>query len=91
MSKSKFNKRKCLQCKYHGCKGNLGYPVRVNNKTYNIYCDFICQTNISPLKQGPNKTVIDLRGNNYNDCQLFVKGKPEKHKEQIALKGSYKI
>lgn len=87
-SKPKFDKKKCLKCKYHSCRGSLGYPVRVGKKTYSVYCDFICQTGISPLKPGPNKTVTDLRGEDYNNCQLFKEGEPEKRTEPIALKGS---
>lgn len=77
MAKPKFNKQKCLKCKYHGL-GCGGYPAKVgfNGRTVSVYCNYsiLERTCLKRLKNGQ---VIDLRGDDYNDCKLFEAGKAE--------------
>ena len=64
MGKSKFNKRKCMQCTYHrGIKSTGG-----------IYCNYGCITDQTCLTKGEDGKIYDRRGDDYNDCKLFVRG-----------------
>lgn len=88
-SKPKFDKKKCLKCKYRGLDYSLGYPVTIREngkvKTVCVYCNYNLSTEISTLTTGPNKTVIDIRGTDYDNCQLFVEGEPEKKVHNIHI------
>lgn len=73
-TKPKFNKKKCLKCKYRGTKG-IGYPVRnEDGEVVRPYCNYSAYANTTCLKPGPHGTSIDSRGNDYNNCKLFVEG-----------------
>ena len=82
MAKPKFDKRKCLKCKWHGL-GCGGYPVRVgfNGRTLPIYCNYSIseRTCLKKLKDG---SIIDSRGDDYNNCKLFEPGKAEVEDEE---------
>lgn len=82
MSKPKFDKKKCLTCIYHG--EGVGYSVRVPNKdgTYSlkvVNCNYAGVTGETCLKPAPNNEVIDLRGDDYDNCKLYEEG------EQITV------
>ena len=77
MSKPKFDKRKCLKCKYHGL-GCGGYPVKVgfNGKSIPVFCNYSLSERTCLRKQKDGQ-IIDIRGNDYNNCKLYEAGKPE--------------
>jgi hypothetical protein len=84
-NKTKFDKKKCARCQYHNI-GSLGVPVRVHGKVVRIFCDYITATNSSCLRQDMHDTVVDIRGNDYNNCKLFVEGKKlERDVPQISI------
>lgn len=75
MSKPKFNKKKCLKCKFHGT--GVGYPVRVKSKngnwtTINVHCNYGAgQGGSSCLRPLNCQETYDLRGEDYDNCLLF--------------------
>lgn len=78
MNKPKFDKKKCLTCTYHG--DGVGYCVRIpakggtfTHKTVN--CNYAGVTGETCLKPAPNNTIIDLRGDDYDNCKLYKEGK----------------
>jgi hypothetical protein len=76
----KFNKRKCLRCKYH-THMSQGYSVRVGHRSIHVCCNFATVTGITCLKPEPGHRTSDLRGEDYDDCKLFVEGEPERIRE----------
>lgn len=76
MNKPKFNKNKCVKCKYH-TRSSVGHPVRVGNNSVRICCNFASITGCTSLKPGPYNSVTDLRGDDYDNCKLFSPGVPE--------------
>lgn len=80
--KPKFDKQRCLDCIYHGTGG--GYMARKNGKTLGINCNFSGATKSTCLTLSEDGlTVIDRRGEDFFNCQLFVEGKPLKEKEDF--------
>lgn len=77
--KPKFNKRKCLKCKYHS-RLSQGYSVRVGHESIHVICNFATVTGITCLKPDSNNSTTDLRGEDYDNCMLFVEGEPERGK-----------
>ena len=63
--KSKFNKSKCATCKYHG-KLNNGDGRKV-------HCYYVGSTGRACLRR-VGKEVIDIRGNDFNNCLIYEKG-----------------
>jgi hypothetical protein len=62
--KSKFNKNKCKTCKYHSeisLNGSMIICYHVNSGLSSIY------------REG--KGNIDRRGNDFNNCLLYERGK----------------
>lgn len=88
-SKPKFNKHKCLDCIYHQeMPGMLGYQVRVDKNHYkHVYCNFSSVTRETCLRVTENG-VIDIRGNDFDNCQLFVKGKAKQSMQDNLYLGS---
>lgn len=84
MKKAKFDKKKCLKCKYHGL--GVGYSVKASNGTFKrVFCDYSGITDSTCLKPGPNHTVIDLRGDDYKNYKLFVNEKLQKEVPQLVI------
>ena len=73
-SKPKFNKRKCLTCKFHG-EASWGYPVKSGDTSIHVSCDYISLTKDSCLKTDGKGEIIDTRGNDYNNCLKYKSGK----------------
>jgi len=71
MDKPKFKKRKCLQCKYHST--GIGYRVKMGDKQIKVHCNYSA-TGKTCLRKTENG-IIDIRGDDYNHCNLYVKGK----------------
>ena len=63
--KSKFNKHKCVNCKYHGIMSNRDFS--------NVHCYYINSGTSCLYREG--KKVIDRRGEDYNNCLLYERGK----------------
>ena len=77
MSKPKFDKKKCYECKWHGV--GVGYPVRLpNGTTIQVHCNYSAFHDSSSLRAISKEDYIDFRGTDYNNCLLFCKGKMEK-------------
>ena len=83
VSKPKFDKNKCLKCKYRNTSNTLGYVIKHNNKPVHIHCDYAFLTKTTCLQPGPNNTVVDLRGEDYNNCMLFVEGNRQENKSEF--------
>ena len=62
---SKFNKKKCKKCKWHGrlCSGGQS----------GIYCNYSSLHRKSCLKR-IGKDVVDVRGSDYDNCLMFEQG-----------------
>lgn len=58
-----FNKRKCAKCKYHG-----------NFNGGQIFCYYSALSNDGTCLTLKNKKVVDRRGNDPKNCELFSKG-----------------
>lgn len=69
-SKPKFNKKKCVKCKYHST--GLGYPVMIDGHQKTIHCNYSItgQTCLRMTENG----IVDARGYDYNHCKLYEKG-----------------
>lgn len=71
--KPKFNKRKCLKCKFHGNCG-AGVGVKINGASRGVICDYAGVTGNTCLTLDSSRHVIDIRGNDYDHCALYTKG-----------------
>ena len=69
-NKPKFDKNKCVKCKYHGV--GMGYSVKINGETRLIHCN-ANGFNITTVTRSPEGKVIDMRGEDYKNCRLFTK------------------
>ena len=69
----KFNKRKCYDCMCHA-EHSCGTTVEVDNRHVNVLCNYACATGETCLTQGANHTIIDRRGDEYDNCKLFKRG-----------------
>ena len=79
---SKFNKKKCLMCKY-AVNTSGGYMVHdKSGKTFTLLCDYSGgnKDNECCLYIGEDKKVHDRRGDDYNNCLLFDQGKMNKRR-----------
>lgn len=71
LDKPKFNKDKCVKCKYHGL--NVGYTADVKGQKRLVYCNYSATGNTCLKRVGEDK-IKDLRGTRFNDCKLFEEG-----------------
>ena len=71
MQKTKFDRRKCLTCIYRG--GSQGNCTTIKN----LHCNYSGIMTATCLKRIPNKDgeVRDIRGDDYNNCKLYQKGR----------------
>lgn len=79
ITKPKFNKKICLSCRYCGY-GRGSYTVRGKA----VFCDYATITNQTCLTRDNKGNVIDLRGTDYNNCQLYASGKTDKTNQFIT-------
>ena len=87
MAKAKFDKKKCVRCIYHGV-GKCGHSVRLlNGGTERVHCNYSGVTDSTCLKPAPNNTVVDMRGDDFNNCKLFVEGARLEGKQQPLVMG----
>ena len=84
-SNPKFNKYKCIKCIYRG-EGQIGYPIRYKGQFIRVHCNYVGCTNSTCLKPISTYAIIDIRGDDYDNCKLFVEGpKLEKSQPTMAL------
>lgn len=78
MHKTKFDRKKCLNCIYRG--GSQGNCTTLRN----IHCNYSGIMTATCLKRIPNKDgeIKDIRGDDYNNCKLYQKGRPIKALEE---------
>lgn len=69
--KPKFDKQKCLTCKYSAKSINIGYPTRTDKGIRNVYCAYMLKTGKTTLKARGKRGTYDLRGNDYHNCKLY--------------------
>lgn len=81
MGKAKFSKRKCRKCKWHGA--GVGYRLKEDGQHLLIHCNYSGYHESTPLRC-INGKVIDLRGEDRYNCQLFEKGVPESKKQDFG-------
>lgn len=81
MAKAKFNKDKCLKCRYHGLGCN-GHTVRIGTRALPVFCNYSATENTC-LKKTEDGQIVDIRGDDYENCKLFVSKKPEETDEEI--------
>ena len=81
----KFNKDKCLHCKYAGV--GEGYYVKIDEEhSVKIFCNYTsikkesCIQLVNPKAHKPNE-IYDIRGDEYNNCLKF-----EKREKPIIVK-----
>lgn len=72
-NKPKFNKSKCRKCKYHGT--GVGYPIKQGDNVVFIHCNYTHRDRGSCLRKLEDGTIVDIRGEDYNNCALFERGK----------------
>lgn len=72
----KFNSDKCATCRYHGTRGMGNTVHKEDGTTIRVYCNYSGHSNTTCLKPGPHNTVVDTRGNEYNNCKLYLEGDP---------------
>lgn len=70
---AKFDKEKCLHCKYH-TEQYRGYTVKRGCRFVNVSCNYASATGSTCLKRKDNSSVVDMRGNDYNNCMLYEEG-----------------
>ena len=70
---AKFNKDKCLRCRFHGV-GYGGYITTKRKYNRSIFCDYACINNTTCLKPVSTYETEDIRGDDYDNCKLFSSG-----------------
>lgn len=74
-TKPKFNKDKCLKCKYHSKQLSGGYQGKgEDGKNYYVHCNYSKTGQTCLIDTGFD--TYDMRGEDYNDCKLFKEGNP---------------
>ena len=71
----KFDKKKCKICNYRGERSG----------GYNLSCNYSGITGETCLKRGPKGTVIDIRGDDPENCLLFEPGKSNKRMDKLYV------
>ena len=79
--KPKFDKQKCLKCRWHGM--GLGWSaIMPDGKNVSIHCNYSGYHDTTPLRSGANSTILDLRGEDYDNCLLYVEGMPDEEETE---------
>ena len=67
-SRTKFNKQKCMRCQYH-----CGCTLDSITSSY-VICNYSSITGHTCLQRVSSNTIIDIRGDEYDNCKLFREG-----------------
>lgn len=87
---AKFNPEKCMKCKFRNeaQSNNIGSTVRLpNGKTTRVYCDYAYIMNSTCLKPISPTKSIDMRGDDYNNCNYFIEGDKIERDVTITILG----
>ena len=82
MARAKFDKHKCLRCKY-AVNMSGGYCVRgKDEKPISLLCDYSGNNKDGKtcLYIGEDRKVHDRRGEDYHNCKLFTPDKENKRR-----------
>lgn len=82
MDRPKFDKSKCLRCRY-SVKISSGFSAHdQTGASVQIVCDYSGSNKDGHtcLYRGADKKVHDRRGDDYNNCLLFTQGKLNKRR-----------
>lgn len=71
-SKPKFNKEKCLKCIWHSRCGSGWHVLTMQGEYINVVCGYSSFTGSTCLKRVARDELIDIRGEDYNACQLYA-------------------
>ena len=82
--KAKFDKQKCMQCKYHG-RGMSGYSARRGDTTVAIFCDYATITGDTCIRRTPKGYTEDIRGEDFDNCRLFYPGKVKRELSKFRV------
>ena len=83
--KPKFNPSKCAKCQYHSEIISSGWHVRVSKtKSINVCCNYASVTGKTCLQPKNSKESYDTRGEDYNNCKLFVEGEQIRRSDIIG-------
>ncbi len=78
-----FDKRRCRKCKFHGTVGHfvqLG-EHKGDYRDNQIVCDYLIKSGKGSCLKREGKDVVDQRGEDPNNCQLFEEGEIERSKQ----------
>lgn len=73
MSKPKFNKQKCKSCIYR-VTDSSAYKIGAGQE--GVSCNYSTIMGKTCLRRGEHGEVVDIRGDDYDNCQIFKAGKP---------------
>lgn len=72
-NKPKFDKQKCARCVYRrkmsGC-----YTAKIGKENVSIICNYAAIAGKTCLRRVSSNEVIDIRGNDFHNCELFIEG-----------------
>lgn len=82
---TKFNIEKCKKCKYRGAIS--GATKRHYTKTVvNVICNYSGITGHTCLYSDATNKTCDRRGEEYDNCKLFVEGALMRNKERNVFR-----
>lgn len=73
-NKPKFNKTKCLKCKYRLERMSGFYVGKRNGRKISVACNYSSIKGHTCLRPSGYRQTYDLRGDDYDNCKLFEKG-----------------
>lgn len=78
----KFDKHKCVKCKYHSHMGGAS-----GHNPNNAYCNYNVLNHTTCLKRIPNKEgeIYDIRGDDFNNCKMYCAGKAIDAREGVSI------
>lgn len=74
MSETKFDRSKCRSCIYRG-RVSGGQQYIKGERINNVCCNYAAITGNTCLKYNNAHKLDDIRGDNYDECKLYKKGK----------------
>lgn len=70
---TKFDNKKCRSCIYRGHVSG-GQKAIKGQKMNNVCCNYSSVTGQTCLRDNGKYKPYDIRGNDYDDCELYKKG-----------------
>lgn len=81
---TKFDRSKCRSCIYRGHVSG-GQKFIKGQKMNNVCCNYSMITNQTCLRDNGKYKPYDIRGNDYNDCELYKKGPAIQNKSETIV------